>query len=163
MPDSTLSLLSAAISFMIWCAWGLVFGHWRGGWSGKHAPPHFQGMLAKGVWDLGQQLCCLGALVRKSKRSWTEGCSSQIFKRWHVNVCQELGGGEAVWRRDSALSEDVVCCGGREVLPQMSWSVVFFRQLRERTNVHLFLNKHELRLTLGPPRNNWEMIKDLGV
>lgn len=89
--------------------------------------------------------------------SWREGYSFQIFKRWHVHICQELGGAEAVWQGDSALSalsEDIVSCAGREVLPQMSWSVVSFRQLRKRTNVHLFLNKHELRLTLGPPRNN---------
>lgn len=71
--------------------------------------------------------------------------------------------GAVSWGREAAVSEKTSVVVAERCCPNVLASRLLQGAGRERIDVHLFLNKHEQRLTLGPPRNNQKMIKDRGV
>ena len=67
-----------------------------------------------------------------------------------------VAGSQQSLKTSSAVAVEKCCsqCPGQ-------WTLSKSRE--RKGSVHSFLNKHELRLTLGPPRNNWDDHRPWGV
>lgn len=131
MPDPPLPVLSVAICFhalvsMRVCVWGL---RRRLEWEAPCSPFPGDSLAKDETWGTNFVTWMQG---QGEQTKLERGTFFPRFKGRHGQVQEDLGRGEAVWQGGSVLSEDIIDCGGREVLLSVSWSVESFKELREK-------------------------------